>query len=196
MIYFFAPSKATHGIVSYDHAKSVDYSIFLEGVSLKGISSPLLFHVKKESDIKKLLKLHFIRSTGPDLVSQSLREVFEAVAPLDVEFLDVSIKFGDQEIKGFSCMNSIWKLPCIDMEASEYELANFDPNNPEYTFQYTVLRNQTEPPVQVARCAEQPRKLIVGDAIKDACKSKKLTGLDFCRAEDMTYKDRTVCESI
>ncbi|NTZ88157.1 hypothetical protein FCJ61_35515 [Burkholderia metallica] len=196
MIYFFTPAKATHGILSYDHAKSVDYSFFLEGVSLKSISAPIIFNVKKESDLKRLSKLHFIRSTGPDLVSQRLREVIEGVAPSEVEFFDVSIKFDDRKVEGFSCLNVLWKLPCIDMEASEYELANFDPNNPEYTFQYMVLRDQTDPPVQVARCEEQPRKLIVGDAIKAACISNSLTGLDFCRAEDLTYKDRTICESI
>ncbi|MBF5012707.1 imm11 family protein [Burkholderia pseudomultivorans] len=196
MIYFVAPTKATHGILSYDHAKSVDYSLFLEGVSLRSITAPMVFNVKKDSDLKKLSKLHFIRSTGPDLVSRHLREVIESVAPSEVEFFDASIEFGDQKIGGFSCLNALWKLPCIDMEASEYELANFDPNSPEYTFQYLVLRDRTDPPVQVARCEEQPRKLVVGDAIKAACISNGLTGLDFCRAEDLTYKDRTICESI
>ncbi|WP_143331043.1 imm11 family protein [Burkholderia aenigmatica] len=196
MNYLFSPTKATHGILSYDHKNSVDYSLFIEGMSLKGISSPLIFHVKKESDLKRLLKSNLIRSTGPDLVSQRLREVLEELAPLDVEFIDVSIDYVGQSIEGFSCINPIWKISCVDLDASEYELANFDPNNPEYTFQYMVLRDKIEPPVQIARCAEQPRKLVVGDMIKDACVAKKITGLDFCRAEDMTYKDRTICESI
>lgn len=122
--------------------------------------------------------------------------MFEKLVPLDVEFIDVSIDCAGRSVEGFGCINPIWKIPCIDLDASEYELANFDSTDPEYIFQYMVLRDKIEPPVQVARCAEQPRKLVVGDAIKDACVAKKITGLDFCRAEDMTYKDRTICESI
>lgn len=196
MIYILSEEKNNFDILKYDHDNSVDYSLFLEGMSLKGGERPLVYTINKKSGIQKLKNLHTVNSTGPKLVSNDLRRVLEEIAPSEVEFFEASITYNDQKIEGFSVINVLSKVDCVDLEKSEYKLMNFDPGNPDYMFYYTVLRDDFPNEMNVALCNEQARQIIVGEKIKNACIEADLKGLVFYRTLDMTYENRTVCEKI
>ena len=181
-------------MVEYDHEHSAPYDLFFEGMSLAGIALDLRYTVKRKGDADKLAKAHLVNSTGPDLVSDALRAVIERVAPAQAQFFDVCLSFGDSEILGFSAMNLTHMVSCIDMEKSEYRVTNFDPHNPTYMFLYTVLSDSFESDLDIVRCEEERRAIVVNDALKTACVDAKLRGLLFCRAVDMTYGNHTICE--
>lgn len=196
MIYIISNEKNSYELLTYDHDSSPDYSLFFEGTKLDGLGAPLNYQVNKKSDIQKLKQFHLIRSTGPDLVSDSLRKVIEQIAPSEVEFLDVCIRYKDEPINGFSCINPLEKIPCVDMEQSEYKQTNFDPANPDFSFYYTLLLPEFPSSMQIARCAEQPTLIVGGEKVKAACIAANLKGLTFCRAVDLTPHNRTACERI
>ncbi|WP_330858486.1 imm11 family protein, partial [Dickeya undicola] len=75
-------------------------------------------------------KCHILSTIGPDLVSRELRTILESIVPAEVEFFDAEIIYGNDKLEGFSVINPIAKINCCDMEKSEYQLTNFDPNNP------------------------------------------------------------------
>ena len=194
MIYILSTSTNTHGMVAYDHKLSAPYDLFFEGTSLAGMALDLRYAVKKKSDVDKLAKAHLVQSTGPDLVSDALRAVIERVAPAQAEFFDVRLSFKDSAIPGFSAMNLTHKVSCVDLEKSECDVTNFDPHDPTYMFLYTVLRDSFENDIDIVRCQEKPRSIVVSDALKTACFDAKLHGLAFYRAVDMTPGNRSICE--
>ncbi len=196
MIYQVSTSVNTYEMVEYDHKLSAPYDLFFEGTSLAGMALDLHYTIKKKGDVDKLAKVHYVESTGPDLVSDALRAVIERVAPGQAEFFDARVSFKDSDIRGFSVMNLTHKVPCVDMEKSEYKVTNFDPHNPTYRFLYTVLRDCFEDDLDIVRSQERPRGMVVGDALKTACFDANLQGLLFYRAVDMTHGDRTICEKI
>jgi hypothetical protein len=181
MMHIISNEKDSYGLLTYDHDSFVDYSLFFESTRLKGIDGSLNCQVNKKSNVQKMKQFHLIRSTGPDVVSRRLREVIELAVPSEVEFLDVRIQYNGEDIDGFSCITPLEKLPCIDMEESEYKLTNFDPANPSYTFYYTLLLPELASGAQIVRCAEQPTLIVVGEKIKAACAAAGLKGLNFCR---------------
>lgn len=195
MIYLASPSINTYGMVEYDHELSAPYDLFFEGTSLAGMALDLRYTVKKKGDIGKLAKAHLVESTGPDLVSDALRALIERVAPGQAEFFDAHIAFKDRAIPGFSVMNPVAKVSCVDLEKSEYQQTNFDPHNPTYMFLYTVLFDAIGNDRDIVRCQEAPRGIVVSEALKTACFDAKLAGLLFYRAVDMTYANRSICES-
>ena len=196
MIYLVSTSMNTFGMVEYDHQTSAPYDIFFEGTSLAGMALDLRYTVKKKSDVDKIAKTHLVQTTGPDLVSDALRAVIERVAPAQAEFFDIRMSFKDSEIPGFSAMNLTHKVGCVDLEKSEYDVTNFDPNNPAYMFFYTALRDSFESDLDIVRCQEKSTSIVVNDKLKAACFDAKLHGLEFYRAVDMTHGDRTICEKI
>lgn len=196
MLYMLSNEKSSYGILSYDHQRSADYTLFLEAINLRGINGPFLFTIKKKNDVEKLRELHFIRSTGPDVVSDAFRKIIEEHAPDEAEFFDATITHREQKIEGFSCINLLKKTRCVDLEKSEFRLANFDPQHPDYMFDYTVMLDDAPSDVQIGRCAEQNTMIVVNEEIKQACFQERLSGLVFYRAIDMTYANRSVCEKI
>jgi hypothetical protein len=196
MMYIMSEKKNSYGIINFDHS-FFDCQLFLQGSSLKGvIDTPLLYELEKKSSIKALSKLHIIRSTGPELVSNSLRKIIEEIAPHEVEFFDVEIYSNGEKIEGFCCIHPLRVIESIDMENSEYKLDNFDPNNPEYSFYFMKIKNEIEYEPKIARCYEFRLKLLVNDEIKNACFNSKLKGMVFYRALDMTPKNRSSYEEI
>ncbi len=198
MLHFLTTTKNTYGWVEYDHDHSIGYEYFLDCPSLKDLEGtvPVCFSVTKKSAVAQILKNHLIASTGPTLVSRELRGILEQIAPTQVEFLGASVRFEGQELEGFSTIHPLMNVECIDLGRSEYEITNFDPNDPHYSFLYMCLRETVDFEPQIARCAEFRRRLIVNDKIKDACFSAKLRGLAFYRAIDLTYNNRTVGQKI
>ncbi|MFU0888665.1 imm11 family protein [Kluyvera sichuanensis] len=194
MSYILSIEESTYNMLDYLHDISMDFSLFNEGVSLKGLDCVLKYKAKNKSSFKKLRSCHILSSTGPDLVSRKLRTVIENVVPAEVEFFDAEIIYGDEVLYDFSVINPIMKLNCCDMDKCEYQLTNFDPNNPTYMFLYTVLSDNIPEGLNMVRCKEQPNLLIVNDKIKSEILNADLKGIRFCKAIDLTYKERTVCE--
>lgn len=195
-MYSLSERKNSYGIVKFDH-DCFDYSLFDEPASLKGrINKPLIYTIAKQTNVKKISGFHLIESTGPELVSNALRQVIEHIAPREVEFFDVDISFEGERIEGFNCIHPLRVIEAMDMDKSEYEVCAFDPNNPDYTFSYLVLKDEIEWEPSFARCQEFPPWLLVNEEIKKACFAAKLKGLVFSRAIDMTHGDRGVNEVI
>lgn len=195
MIYFMSNSKNTSSLLTYEHDKSEDYRQFFAGNALYG-SNGLHFAVSKESAIKQLHKHHIVTSTGPILYSNQLRDVLLRIAPTEVEFFDAEIHFRDQRIEGFSVINPLFRLRCVDLEKSECQQTNFDTNNPKYSFDYEVLLDEMPEGAHLAICHEHHRQVVVSQVIKEACRAARLKGLQFCRSLDMTPADRSECEMI
>ncbi|MBI0473518.1 hypothetical protein EXT68_16890 [Pectobacterium parmentieri] len=183
-------------MLDYIHDKSTDYLLFNEGVSLDGFDLKLIYKAKSKSIFNKIKKFHMLFTTGPELVSRELRSVLECVVPAEIEFFDAEVIYGNERLNGFSVINVIRKINCCNMEESEYELTNFDPNNPTYIFLYTVLLDEIPCNFNVVRCSEQPTSIVVSAEIKSAISNAGLKGITFCKAIDVTYKERTICEKI
>ncbi|CNC70176.1 imm11 family protein [Yersinia similis] len=194
MSYIISIQENTYNMLDYIHDKSIDSSLFNEGISLKGIDGDLIYKAKSKASFNKIKKLHILSNTGPELVSRDLRNIIESSVPAEVEFFDADIIYENERLDGFSVINPVVKINCCDMEKSEYQLTNFDPNNPTYMFLYTELLNEIPGDFNIVRCAEQPASIVVNDKIKLAILNSGLKGIRFCKAIDMTYKERTVCE--
>ncbi len=97
MSYILSVEHNTFNMISYLHDISVDYSLFNEGISLKALSGKLVYKVKNKSGLNKLKKCHIISTTGPDLVSNDLKEVLTSVAPNEVEFFNAEIFFENKK---------------------------------------------------------------------------------------------------
>jgi hypothetical protein len=198
MLFFLSAAKNSYGWVEYDHDHSMGYEFFLECATLKDLEGkvPIRFRVTKKSAVAQVLKCHLIESTGPTLVSKAFRSLLEQGARSQVEFLSASVEFEGQELEGFSSVHPLTNVECIDLERSEYEITNFDPNDPHYSFLYMCMRENLGFEPQIARCTEFRNQLVVNDKVKDACFAAKLRGLAFYRAIDLTYNNRTVGQKI
>lgn len=193
-MYLLTTTENTYNHISFDHDNAPGYDLFFEGTDLSGIQFDLRYELKKKSSVKKLLNLHLIQSTGPELVSNRLRSIIEEVAPQGIDFFEPRINCGDEIIKGFSAINVHAKLPCIDLQVSEYRQTNFDPTNPTYLFSYMKLLEDSQQNADVFRCFEQHRYLVISERVKNKLEENSLKGLIFCRAIDMTYGNRSECE--
>ena len=139
-----------------------------------------------------------LNSSGAPLVNKCLKEVLEANTK-KVQFFNVELYCGNEKIEGFYALNVPCKIPCVDIEKSEYRLMNFDVNNPDYMFYYMKLKediftNKVDNDIVI--CEEMPRYLIVNEKIKKALFDVKLKGLQFSDSIDITPQDRTVYERI
>ncbi|MFJ4056180.1 imm11 family protein [Pseudomonas sp. NPDC089743] len=194
MSYIMMPEKNTYSFLQYDYAASADPSIFNKGVSLAGFKPKLNYKVKNRAKFKTITDLHLLQCTGPDLVSTKLRRILEKAAPAEIEFFEAKISFDNADTQGFYAINIINKLNCCDMQKSEYDTTDFDPNNPCYLFLYTVLLNNTPNNLSIIRCQEQPTSIVVNSSLKATIKDEKLPGLKFCSSLDLTPKNRSHCE--
>ncbi|MEI7065064.1 DUF1629 domain-containing protein [Dickeya chrysanthemi] len=194
MSYIISVEENTYNMLDYLHDISADFSLFNEGIGLDGLDFTLMYKAKSKSGFNKIKKCHILSTTGPDLVSRELRTILESIVPAEVEFFDAEIIYGNDKLEGFSVINPIAKINCCDMEKSEYQLTNFDPNNPCYMFLYTVLLDEIPDGFNIVRCNEQPTSIVVNDKVKLAILNSELRGIKFCKAIDMTYKERTICE--
>ncbi|WP_202983977.1 imm11 family protein [Gilliamella sp. ESL0232] len=195
MSYIISIEENTYNMLDYLHDISMDFSLFNEGISLKGLDCTLKYKAKNKSCFNKLKKCHMLSTTGPELVSLELRAILESVVPTEVEFFNAEIIYGNEIFDGFSVINPIIKIDCCDMNKSEYQLTNFDPNNPAYMFLYTVILDDIPDGYNIVRCKEQPNLIVINNKVKSAILSAGLQGIKFCKEIDLTYKDRTICES-
>lgn len=196
MVYILSNERSSYDLVTYDHENSLDYRLFFDAMPLGRIDGPLSYVLNRKADLPRIKQFHLIRSTGPDLVSNQLRAIIEQAAPLEAEFFDVRIRYKDELIEGFSCINPLDKVSCVNMERSEYKRTSFDPLRPGYTFYYTVLLPELASRAQIVRCAEQPTLIVVGEKIKAACVAAKLKRVTFCRTVDLTPHNRSLCDRV
>ncbi|CTU18718.1 imm11 family protein [Escherichia coli] len=177
----------------YDHKTSIDYTVFNEGVSITGIDINIKYTSNNKNDLKRLEKCNIIETTGPTLINNKIRHVFEKYASNAVEFFDVDINDDIDLSRKFCAINLLWVLPCCDMEKSEFTLSNFDLANPNYMFMYKVLKNDINREVDIFRCKEQHTEIVVSEGVKQACMDAGIKGLRFCTAIDLTPKNRSEC---
>lgn len=194
MSYMMISEKNTYNLLQYDHTESEEPSIFNEGISLAGLKPILRYKAKHRSAFEKIKNLHLLQCAGPDLVSTELRKILEKAAPQEVEFFEAKILFENAELDEFYAINITNKLNCCNMQESEYDITNFDPNDPCYLFVYTVLLEDTPNNLSIVRCREQPTSIVINDTLKKTLKNEKLPGLTFCRSLDLTPKNRSNCE--
>ena len=80
------------------------------------------------------------------------------------------------------------------MEKSEYEITNFDPNEPSYMFLYTVLLDKIPNNFDIIRSRERPTTIVVSDDLKAFLKDKNFNDLMLCRSIDLTPNNRSECD--
>lgn len=91
MSYIISSITNTFNLLEYCHNTSVDYTLFREGISLKGNCFQINYKAKNKASLNKIKKNHILFTTGIELVSSELREVLEKIAPTEVEFFDANI---------------------------------------------------------------------------------------------------------
>lgn len=190
-MYIITNKVNTYNLLSYSHEASADSSLFNEGLPIENSDINLKYTIRSAASLNKLKKQHLISTTGPELVSHKLKKILQTIAPNELEFYETTILFKDTKIEGFSAINILNLLPCCNMEESEYEVTNFDQNNPIYMFLYTKLKNIAPNNVNIFRCSEQPTLIIVNEKIKKACQREGIEGIAFYKSIDLTYGDRT-----
>ena len=196
--YTLGTAVNTNDWVVYDNDISVGYEEFLKGQYIREDKPPLFYNVHKKSYYNRVKSAVMLESSGALLVSRRFKELLNANTK-GVQFFDVEFYCGNERVDGFYAMNVMRKIPCLDMENSEYRRTNFDDNNPEYMFYYMKLKNNIfneEVDADIVICKEMPRYLIVSERLKDALVEAKLKGLKFSSDIDMTPQNRTRYEII
>ena len=195
--YILTPTKNTNGWIEYDNDISLDYKDFFKGEYILDKEPPLFYSLLKSSYLKKIRSAVLLESTGPELVSKRFKEVLEALTG-DVQFFDVNLFCGNERVEGFYAMNLPYCMKCIDLENSEFHLMNFDRNNPDYMFYYMKLKKNIfeDDNVDIVRCEEMHRNIVVSEKIKKALFAAGLKGLQFSDSIDITPKERTIYERI
>jgi hypothetical protein len=194
--YILTTTQNTHGWVVYENDISTDYQNFFKGDFIA--SSPTLFYrVSRKTYLKKVEKAILLESSGPELVSRRLKEVLEATSK-SIQFFDAELFCEGEKIEGFYAANLPYKINCVDIEHSEFRLTNFDPQDPEYMFYYMRLRDNLfkEFDIDIVRCREMHRCIVVNEKIKKALFDAGLKGLQFSDSIDMTPQERSIVERI
>lgn len=193
--YILTTTPNTHGWVVYENDISTDYQNFFKGDFIA--SPPTLFYRVKKNYLKKVEKAILLESSGPELVSRRLKEVLEATSK-SIQFFDVELFCEGEKIEGFYAANLLHKINCVDIERSEFRLTNFDPQEPEYMFYYMRLKDNLfkEFDIDIVRCREMHRCIVVNEKIKKALFNAGLKGLQFSDSIDMTPQERSIVERI
>ena len=196
--YIISTTKNTYGWVIYENDISTDFLEFLKGRFFPEKELPLFFSIPKKSNLNKVKSALILESSGPKLVNKLLKEVLEANTNT-LQFFDVELYCENEKIEGFFALNVPIKIPCVNIEKSEYRLWNFDVNNPDYMFYYMKLKDdifEKELNFDVTLCEEMPRTVVVSERIKKALFNANLKGLQFSDSIDITPQERTIYEKI
>lgn len=195
--YILTTTKNTHGWVIYDNDISMDYQEFFKGQFFQQKEMPLFYTIPKKSNLNKVKSAIILESSGPELVNKRFKDVLEANTK-NIQFFDVELFCGNEKIEGFYAMNLRYKIECVDIDHSEFRLMNFDRNNPDYMFYYMKLKENLfyDNDIDIVRCEEMHRCIVVSEKIKKALFDANLKGLQFSDSIDITPKERTVYEKI
>ena len=147
--------------------------------------------------MKKVEKAILLESSGPELVSRRLKEALEATSR-SIQFFDVELSCEGEKIEGFYAANLLYKINCVDIECSEFRLTNFNPQEPEYMFYYMRLKDNLFKglDIDIVRCREMYRCIVVNEKIKKALFDAGLKGLQFSDSIDITPQGRSISERI
>lgn len=196
--YILGTTKNTNDWVIYENDISTDYKEFLKGQYFYEEELPLFYTIPKKSNLNKIKSAIILESSGPKLVNKILKEVLEANTDA-VQFFNVELYCENEKIEGFFALNVPNKIPCVDIEKSEYRLMNFDANNPDYMFYYMKLKDDIftkESNFDITLCKEMPRDIVVNEKIKKVLFDANLKGLQFSDNIDITPQERTIYEKI
>lgn len=195
--YILTTTQNTHGWVTYDNDISVNYQEFFKGHLIQQEDIPLFYTIPEKSNLNKVKSAIILESSGPELVNKHFKDVLEANTR-NVQFFAVELFCGDEKIEGFYAMNLRYKIECVDIDRSEFRLMNFDRNNPDYMFYYMKLKENLfyDNDIDIVRCEEMHRCIVVSEKIKEALFNANLKGLKFSNSIDITPKERTVYEKI
>lgn len=196
--YIISTTKNTNDWVIYENDISTDFLEFLKGRFFPEKELPLFFSISKKSNLNKVKSALILESSGPKLVNKLLKEVLEANTNT-LQFFDVELYCENEKIEGFFALNVPNKIPCVNIEKSEYSIMNFDVNNPKYMFYYMKLKDNIftkETNIDVTLCKESPRTVVVSERIKKALFNANLKGLQFSDSIDITPQERTIYEKI
>jgi hypothetical protein len=196
MGFILSTKDNTYGLVKYEYACSADYKLFLAAAPIGTLPRPLVYRIVRHASLPRAVRQHLLKSVGPPLVSDELRQILERLAPADMEFFPAKIRDGEDLVGGFSAMNVLNKRPCIDMEQSEYKQTNFDPSKPTYSFDFYKIDPDQPYGCKVALAQYFPELIVVDDTVKAACFAANLVGLAFASAVDLTHGKRGVVERI
>lgn len=194
--YILTTTQNTHGWVIYENDISTGYQDFFKGDFI--VSPPSLFYrVSKKTYMKKVEQAILLESSGPELVSRRLKEALEATSK-SIQFFDVELFCEGEKIEGFYAVNLLYKINCVDIEHSEFRLTNFDPQKPEYMFYYMRLKENLFKglDIDIVRCREMHRCIVVNEKIKKALFDVGLKGLQFSDSIDLTPQERSILERI
>ena len=194
--YILNTTQNTHGWVVYENDISTDYQNFFKGDLIA--SPPTLFYrVSKKTYREKVEKAILLESSGPELVSRRLKEALEAISK-SIHFFDAELFCEGERIEGFYAVNLLYKINCVDIERSEFRLTNFSPQEPEYMFYYMRLKDNLfkEFDIDIVRCREMHRCIVVNEKIKKALFDAGLKGLQFSDSIDITPQGRSISERI
>ncbi len=194
--YILTTTQNTHGWVVYENDISTDYHFFFQGDFIA--SPPTLFYrVSKKAYMKKVEKAILLESSGPELVSRRLKEALEATSK-SIQFFDVELFCEGEKIEGFYAANLLYKINCVDIDRSEFRLTNFNPQEPEYMFYYMRLKENLFKglDIDIVRCREMHRCIVVNEKIKKALFDAGLKGLQFSDSIDITPQERSISERI
>ena len=184
-------------MVTYNHNDSIDYHLFYEGNFLSSLELPIIFHTTQRQ-LKKLQSAVLINSSGPILINEKLKEVFELYVN-DIQFFNTELICRNQQVQGFYAINVLRKKSCIDIEKSEFRIMNFDKENPQYLFYFMKLKDDIfseENKKDIIICKEMPRYLVVSEYIKNIIHDSGIRGIKFSESIDITPQNRSVYEII
>lgn len=194
--YILTTTQNTHGWVVYENDISTDYQNFFKGDFI-AFPPTLFYRVSKKAYREKVEKAILLESSGPELVSRRLKEALEATSR-SIQFFDVELSCEGEKIEGFYAANLLYKINCVDIECSEFRLTNFNPQEPEYMFYYMRLKGNLFKglDIDIVRCREMHRCIVVNEKIKKALFDAGLKGLQFSDSIDITPQGRSILERI
>lgn len=173
---------------TYDMNQNVVEEIFYAGESLKNkVQSPLtvILNDRRTTYSQTLFDRIAIdtNQTGAVLlVSSKAQEVLRKLS-LPIEFIDVTIKGKNLELKDYKFVNIIGRINCTDHEKSELEYLE------ENVIQLydTLVLNESKIPdgTDIFLLGEDiTMVVIISERVKNAIEAAKLTGFEIKKPED------------
>ena len=189
---FFVLGSVDSDVVSYDYVRSPDYADFLAGGRLpEGVTT--VYRGRGARARRALASGHLFGS--PELVSARMAILLADFAD-DVQLVDARVEMGSEVCEGFRSLKVLAVNDCVDLDASEYKVTNFDPREPEYMFYRFRVRDDIEWARDLQRAAEMRQRVVVSRRFKEACFAARLSGLTFRRVVDLTPADQGSCEVV
>ena len=195
MSYFLTTEVSTAGLIKYNTKTSIDFMFFQKGAR-KDVSDVNIFLSASQKSIQKIQDYHLVSTIGPTLISAKLKNIILDIVPEEVDIYSAPIECNGVIFDSFYAIRPKSLIECCDLGASEYEVEEIDQYEKSYRFLYCALQKDIPYGMQIVRCEEFPRLIVVGDSIKEACFEAKLKGLLFAQSIDFTPKGRGIGDKV